>query len=116
MGVTARWQPLYPTIPPSPGPDENSVGSQPRSQEGGDGKGGPGVLVPALPRSLFPGLEEALSAHESQLVKITRLSIIPTATLLGDSVFQAQLALQGPEQQARRAWTFLAGLGQESVF
>ena len=48
-----------------------------------------------------PSLEEALSVHESQLLKITCLSIILTAALR-DSVFQAQAALQGLEQRGKK--------------
>lgn len=59
----------------------------------GTGRGDLEFWPPPSLEASSPGLEEALSAHESPLLKITRLSIIPTATLLGDSVFQAQLAL-----------------------
>lgn len=58
--------------------------------------GGPGVLVPTLPRCHFPW-----PVNASRMLKITRLSIIPSATLW-DSVFQGPTALQGPEQWGKK--------------
>ena len=59
----------------------------------GTGRGDLELWSPPSLAATSPGQEEALSTHESQLLKITHLSIIPTAALLGDSVFQAQVAL-----------------------
>lgn len=58
----------------------------PGSREGRERVGVPGVLVSALSRCLFPWPGRG-SVDESQLLKITRLSIIPSATLW-DSVFR----------------------------
>lgn len=62
---------------------------------------GPGVLVPTLPRCHFPWPGRG-SVDESRLLKITRLSIIPSA-ILRDRVFQGPAALQGQSNGARRA-------------
>lgn len=68
---------------------------------------GPGVLVPTLPQCLFfwPGRG---SVHESRLLKITRLSIIPSATLR-DSVFQGPSCSLGTGEKGQEGlWMFLA--------
>lgn len=67
----------------------------------GWGWGDLGFRSPSSVNISSPSLEEALSVHESQLLKITCLSIILTA-VLRDSVFQAQAALQGLEQWGKK--------------
>lgn len=82
-----------------------------KRREGREKAEAPGILVPTLPRGLFPPHEEeALSGSESPLLKITCLSIIPTAALW-DSMFQ------GPRRSLGTGTTGQEGLcpGQESV-